>query len=320
MELTQIYQPIQKDLEKVKAEIKSISNVDFPWLSEQLEHVVKGVGKGIRPALTLLCGKFYQYDITYLLPMAVSVELMHTSTLVHDDAIDKSLVRRGLATINKLWGEDIAILLGDYLFAKAGEYVADTQSPHAIKLFSHTLAIISSGEINQFLASFKLEQTRENYFQRIGGKTAALFSLATQSAGILSRAPEESTTILHEYGYNLGIAFQIVDDILDFVGTEDTLGKPVGSDLVQGTLTLPAMLLLDKYPGDNPVRRSFEKRNREEVQAAIALIKNSSVVEECYHIAAEYCHKACRNLDRLPEKPARDSLLKLADYVIARRV
>jgi hypothetical protein len=122
--------------ERVKANLSSISDIKFTWLAEQLAYIVRGSGKGIRPALTLLSGRFYDYDLTKLMPMACAVELLHTATLVHDDAIDKSSVRRGNATINKLFGEDVAILMGDYLFAKAGEFVSDTQSPRAIKLFS----------------------------------------------------------------------------------------------------------------------------------------------------------------------------------------
>ena len=278
--------------------------------------MVKETGKGIRPALTLLSGKFYKYDLTYLLPMAVSVELMHTATLVHDDAIDKSVVRRGQPTINRIWGEEIAILMGDYLFAKAGEFVADTQTPRVIKLFSQTLGIISSGEINQFLGAFKLEQSRENYFRRIYGKTASLFALATESGAILSQAPEESVAILKEYGENLGIAFQIVDDILDFTSTEAAMGKPVGSDLTQGTLTLPAMLLMERYPEDNPVKRLFETRDKKNVALAIEMVRNSSIIEECYRVASEYCAKACRNLNLLPENASRQALLELAKYVI----
>ena len=319
MELSRIYSPIQKDLARVKDELKSISKVDFPWLSEQLGYVVKGSGKAMRPALTLLAGKFYDYNLTYLLPMAVSVELMHTSTLVHDDAIDKSVVRRGQPTINKLWGDDIAILMGDYLFAKAGEFVSDTKNPRVIKLFSQTLAIISSGEINQFLCAFNLEQSREDYVQRISRKTASLFCLATESGAILSGAPETSVEILKEYGYNLGIAFQIVDDILDFTGTEETLGKPTGSDLAQGTLTLPAMLLLERYPEDNPVKRLFESKDNKNIALAIEMISNSSIVEECYSVASDYCSRACQNLNQLPGNASRQVLVELADYVIARK-
>lgn len=319
MELSHIYASIEKDLTKIKDELRSVSRVDFPWLSEQLSYVVTGGGKGIRPALTLLSGKFYNYDLTYLLPMAVSVELMHTSTLVHDDAIDKALVRRGQSTINKLWGQDIAILLGDYLFAKAGESVADTRNPRVIKLFSQTLAIISSGEINQFLGAFQLEQTRENYLQRISSKTASLFALATESGAILSQAPETAVEVLRDYGYNLGIAFQIVDDIMDFTSDEKTLGKPVGSDLVQGTLTLPAMLLLERYPEDNPVRSIFENRGAQDIARAIEMVRNSSIVEDCYQLATEYCTKACQNLNLLPDNTSRQSLAALADYVTKRK-
>ena len=320
MELSTIYQPIQEDLVKVKDSLRSIIKVDFPWLSEQLSHVVRGSGKGIRPALTLLAGNFYHYNLKYLLPMAACVELMHTATLVHDDAIDKSVVRRGRPTIYQAWGEEPAVLLGDYLFAKAGEFVSDTQSPRAIKLFSQTLATISSGELSQFFGAFKLEQTRQHYFQRIASKTASLFSLATESGAILSEAPEKSVTALKEYGSNLGIAFQIVDDILDFTGTEDELGKPVGSDLAQGTLTLPAMLLLERYPEDNPVKSLFENKDKQKnVELAIELIRNSSIVEECYTVAAEYCAKAYQNLSLLPDNSSRQALTDLTNYVIVRK-
>ncbi len=320
MQLSTIYHPIQEDLIKVEQRLTSLSKVDFVWLSEQLGYIVSGGGKGIRPALTLLSGKFFHYNLEYLLPMAAAVELMHTATLIHDDAIDKSSVRRGRPTINKVWGEDKAVLLGDYLFAKAGESVADTQSPRVIKLFSHTLGIISSGELNQILNAFNTEQTQEQYIQRISRKTASLFSLSTESGAILSHAPEESVKMLREYGYYLGIAFQVVDDILDFIGTEEELGKPTGSDLTQGTLTLPAMLLLERYPEDNPVRELFQRRGRpESINKAIELVRNSSIIEDCYTVATEYCAKACKSLELLPDNESRRSLIGLADYIVRRR-
>lgn len=320
MELNGIYQSIQDDLAQVKEYLRSIIKVDFPWLSEQLDYVVGGGGKGIRPALTLLSGKFYQYNLKYLMPMAGSVELMHTATLIHDDAIDKSVSRRGRATIYKLWGEEPAVLLGDYLFAKAGEFVADTHNPRVIKLFSQTLATISSGELNQFFSAYNLKQTREQYFKKISGKTASLFSLATESGAILSEAPEKSVKTLGAYGHHLGIAFQIVDDILDFIGTEEELGKPVGSDLTQGTITLPAMLLLERYPEDNPVKRRFENRDdQDNIKQAIDMIRNSPIVDECYIVASEYSARACQDLNELPENSSRKALFELAKYVVARK-
>ena len=316
MELKQIYAPIREDLNKVKDTIKSISRIDNKWLSEQLSYVVSETGKGMRPALTLLTGKLFKYDFTHLLPMAVSVELMHTATLVHDDAIDKAFTRRGQATINSRWGDEIAILMGDFLFAKAGEFVADTQTPRVIKLFSQTLGIISSGEIGQFRGAYNINQNREGYFRRIYRKTGSLFSLATQSGAILGKAPEKSVAIIKEYADNLGIAFQIVDDILDFTSTAEILGKPVGSDLTQGTLTLPAILIIERNPENNPVKRFFETRDKAVAAEAIDNVKNAEIIRECYKIAGEYCDKACRNLNKLPKNDIRQALYDLAEFVI----
>jgi geranylgeranyl pyrophosphate synthase len=270
----------------------------------------------MRPALTLLSGKLYNYNLTYLLPMAASVETMHTATLVHDDAIDKAKTRRGKTTMNNLWGDEIAILMGDFLFAKAGEFVADTQNPRVIKLFSQTLGIISSGEIGQFRGAYNANQKREDYFQRIYRKTGSLFSLSTQSGAILGEAPEESVTIMKEYGDNLGIAFQIIDDILDFISTEEKMGKPVGSDLIQGTLTLPAMMVIEHNPGDNPVTGLFENKDFSKVSQVIEIVRNTNIIQECYKIAAEYKEKACKNLKSLPGVPSRQSLFELAEFVI----
>jgi len=320
LELNQIYAPIRADLDLVRDTLRSISHIDYAWLSDQLAYLVKETGKGIRPALTLLAGKSHHYDLTRLLPMAVSVELMHTATLVHDDAIDNAMTRRGQPTINSIWGDEIAILMGDYLFAKAGEYVADTQVPRVVKLFSQTLGTISSGEIGQFRGAFQLNRDRESYFRRIYSKTASLFSLSTQSGAILSRAPEKIVAVMKGYGDNLGIAFQIVDDILDFTSTEVVMGKPVGSDLSQGTLTLPAMMLLERYPEDNPVRKMFETRDTENVTRAIRMVLDSTIIDECYNIAWEYRDKACDELGTLPDSVSRQALLDLAEFVVKREV
>ncbi|GAG85756.1 unnamed protein product, partial [marine sediment metagenome] len=217
MPLSKIYEPIQQDLAKVENMMKSVSKADLSWLPKQLahdlrnsgklaellDHSLKGGGKRIRPALTLLSGKFYNYNLDCLLPMATAVEIMHTATLVHDDAIDNSLVRRGRSTINKVWDDDKAILLGDYLFAKAGELTATTQNLQVIKLLAQTLMTITSGELAQSFSAFNLEQTRQQYLHRIISKTASLFSLATESGSILSQAPRKSVKVLKEYGHNL---------------------------------------------------------------------------------------------------------------------
>jgi geranylgeranyl pyrophosphate synthase len=325
LQLNDIYRLIGEDLAKVEGQIKSVTKVDSPVLAELLEHSLKEGGKRIRPVLTLLSAKFYDYNLDLLLPMATSVELMHTATLVHDDAIDDSAVRRGRPTVNSLWGEDRAVLLGDYLFARAGEFAALTGNLRVIRLFAQTLQIISSGEIDQTFDAFKLEQSRERYFKRIASKTASLFSLATESGAILSQAPEEQVKVLREYGYNLGIAFQIVDDTLDFVGTEEEMGKPVGSDLAQGTLTLPAMLSLERYPDENPVTELFRNRDmaegdkKKKIKEAIEMVAEPQIIKQCYEVASDYCDEACRHLVKLPDNPSRQALKDIAALVLSRK-
>ena len=320
MQLSAIYKPVEEDLVRVNEELSEVSKVEFPWLAELLDYSLKSGGKIIRPALTLLSGKLYHYNPDILLPMATATEVLHVATLVHDDAIDKSPVRRGRPTVYEVWGEDKAVLLGDYLFAKAGEFTAATQNLRVIKLFAETLRIISTGELDQIFKAFNLKQTYEQYIQRISRKTAALFILATESGTALSEAPEASIKIMNEYGYNLGIAFQIVDDILDFISTEENIGKPVGSDLAQGTLTLPSMLLLERYPMDNPVKRLFQNRDsQDDIKLAIEQVRNSSIIEECYTVASDYCTKACRDLNQLPDSASRQSLIDLADYIAQRK-
>jgi geranylgeranyl pyrophosphate synthase len=315
LELKQIYAPVQADLSKVKDILKTVSNMGDSWLSEQLNYLLSETGKGMRPAMTLLSGKCFNYNLNHLLPMAVSVELMHTATLVHDDAIDKAITRRGQATINSVWGDEIAILMGDFLFAKAGEYVADTETPRVIKLFSTTLGIISSGEIVQFRGSFNIKQTREDYFKRIYRKTGSLFSLATQSGAILGGASEETVGIMKEYGDNLGIAFQIVDDIQDFTSTEEKMGKPVGGDLMQGTYTLPAMMVNEQNPAHNPVKSLFETRDKKYAAETIEMVRDSSIVKECYKVADEYYERAVKNLKAIPKSASRQAFYDLAEFV-----
>lgn len=322
MKLTQIYAPVQPELIEVEARFRVIAETErdiFPDLHKMLTHILVG-GKIIRPALTLLSGKLHVYDHSRLVPMATASELLHIATLVHDDAIDKSDVRRWRETINKLWGEAKAILLGDYLFARAGEFVADTESVRAVKLFTQTLATISQGELRQSFDAFRLDLVRGNYIKRIARKTASLFAMATETGAILSQAPEEAIRALHDYGYNLGIAFQIVDDILDFVGTEEEMGKPSGSDLWQGTLSLPSLMLLERYPDNNPIRVLFETRQDQgNLKKAIEMVRGSSIIPDCYTVANDYGACACRALDILPDNSHRRALIELANYVLSRK-
>jgi len=231
LQIKEVYKLVKDGLAGVDEQFRLLAESQddtFPKLHEMLSHILCGRGKAVRPLLALHAGSLYHYNLQKLMYMAVASELMHIATLVHDDAIDKAGVRRGQLTINKIWGVDKAIIFGDYLFAKAAEYAVDTGSLRVVRLFSQTLEAISHGELKQGFSAFNLEQTFDEYLERITGKTASLFALATEGGAVLSEAPEESIQILKEYGQNLGIAFQIVDDILDFIGTEKELGQARG--------------------------------------------------------------------------------------------
>ncbi|MDD4873561.1 MAG: polyprenyl synthetase family protein [Dehalococcoidales bacterium] len=318
-----IYEPISGNVEKVKTMLTGISDeaaVSFPETGQMLRQILGG-GKLLRLRLVLHAGNFYNYNEQKILAMATGVELLHISTLVHDDAIDKAKTRRGRPTINSIWGTDKAIVLGDFMFARAAEFVADTESIRAVKLVAGGLGSISMGELRQGFSLYRLDQDFNQYLRRIIDKTASLFSISTESGAILSDAPEESVQILKNYGLNLGIAFQIMDDVLDFIGTEEELGKPVGSDLLQGILTLPSLKILEYYPGDNPVLRLFEGQgdSKQNVAEAIDLINNTSILEECLKVAQDYSRAACKDLDLLPSSPSTESLYALADLMIKRR-
>jgi geranylgeranyl pyrophosphate synthase len=298
----------------------SFARVDFPWLAEPLAYVLESSGKRVRPGITLLAGKFFQYDIDTLVPMATSIELFHNATLVHDDAVDNAMLRRGKTAVNSLWGDGVAVLLGDYLFSLAADLVSSIGNFRVMSMFAKTLTEISGGQLRETFSAYGWSQNRESYYEQIYSKTASLFAAATGTGAVLSDAPEEAVSALTSYGKNLGMAFQVIDDILDFIGDEGELGKPVGSDLLQGTLTLPVILLMEQRPQDNIQQGLAEKPgDQEEVSRVIEMVRNSSILEECYQIAGGFSSQACRDLEALPENASRGSLIDLADYVIERR-
>ena len=316
-----IFKPVDKELALVEKGIKDIANVEYPWLAELLDYIVNSGGKRVRPALTLLAGKLQgDYNLDVLLPVATGVELLHTATLVHDDTIDLSTRRRGKPTAASIWGWGIATLAGDYLFSQSAELVSRANNVRTDRLFAQTLMALCTGELEESFCSFDLNQTRESYYKRIGNKTASLFSMATESAGIVSEAPERVIRALKDYGYNLGMAFQVVDDILDFTASEDKLGKPVASDLLQGKLTLPAILLKKQRPDDNPIKAIFEDREKERsLKTAIEMICDSGIITECYKVAQSFVESACKALKTFPDSPSRRALIELADYVVERQ-
>jgi len=320
MELSSVYIPVEEDLVKVREALRNLGSPSSPWLFSPLDYLTQSSGKQVRSAITLLAGRFYNYNIDILLPMAAAVELLHTASLVHDDAVDGATTRRGNATIGALWGDATAVLLGDYLFANAAEMVSRTQNVRVMRLFAQTLMTMASGELGELSHVFDLNQTREQYYDRIACKTASLMSMAMESGAVLSNAPEDAVASLRSYGNNVGLAFQIVDDILDFVGSEDEMGKPVGSDLANGILTLPTILLIERSPEDNPVKRFVNNgKSPAELSYVVEAVSDLRLMDECYSIASDFYNRACSDLDRFPDNSEKRALLELASYVIRRR-
>jgi octaprenyl-diphosphate synthase len=320
VKLDDLYGPVQEDLDLIDEVIDALRDVDYRPMAEMLDLVLATRGKRLRPALALLAGKFGRYRLDLLAPLAAAIELLHTATLVHDDVIDNAATRRGRPTANSVLHNTTTVMLGDYMFAHAANFAAGTGNIDVIRLFSQTVITIARGEIGQDMAAYDARQTVRQYLQRIAGKTASLFAAACQGGSLLTAASKDRVEALRDYGYNLGMAFQIVDDILDFVGDEQEMGKPVGSDLSQGTLTLPSLLLLDRYPKNNPIRKLFTHRRRQEwLGQAVEMVRESDIPRESYQMAESFAKEAVEALTRLPRNAARRTLRDIVAYVLERR-
>ncbi len=316
-----IYEPVKDDLERVVENLRGLAGqARLSGDTGVLQHAVVSGGKKIRPVVTLLAGAGHPGHVDALVTMATAIELLHIATLVHDDTIDKADTRRGRATISSIWGNDVAVLLGDYVFATSATFVCDTGNLRVVRRFSETIMELARGELTEHFSTHNWNQTVDDYNQRIYNKTASLFCTAAEAGGVLSGAPEDESQALHQYGYNLGMAFQIMDDVLDFLGTEAELGKPVGNDLLQGTRTLPTLLFAERHPDEPIVKRlSGGGQDPEDLRALVGMIRDSSVMDETLAVMAGYREQALAALANLPASRSRQSLEALTDFVAERR-
>ena len=315
-----VREPILPDLDGVNRKLNAISKKQPLHISNQINHLFSNLGKGVRPIVTLLAAKFHDNDGSKAEIMASAVELLHIGTLVHDDVVDEAETRRGVVTISKLWGHNIAVLVGDYLFAESATLVCETDNIRVIKRFSETIMDLSSGQLNEHAMAYKLNQTKDGYLNCISLKTASLFETACETGAILSGADEKLIEALKCYGRNLGMAFQIIDDILDIDGSQVQTGKPIGQDLMHGIITLPSLLALNKNEGENPINYMFNNSNNESLlEECIKFVQDKNVLYECYQIAQDYCNNALESLNILDSNRYKESLIELASYVINRR-
>lgn len=317
---TSLFEPVENDLSILIDNLTSLVQAQHPILGAAAEHLFSAGGKRIRPAIVLLLSRATMkgLDIT---PrhrrLAEITEMIHTASLVHDDVVDDAELRRQVPTVNTLFGNRIAVLAGDFLFAQSSWYLANLDNLQVVKLLSEVIRDFAEGEIQQGLSCFDTDVTLEKYLQKSYFKTASLIANSGKAAVILSDAGEEIANKIYRYGRNLGLAFQIVDDILDFTTTTEILGKPAGSDLACGNLTAPVLFAMEEKPSLKMlIEREFSEEG--DLPQALDLINNSHGIEKARALAYQHSQLALEDLQCLPNSPAKESLMDLTDYVLSR--
>ena len=325
-----LLEPLAADLGRVERKMREPMHPEYPQLTAVLQSLLDSGGKRLRPALALLAGSFYPADSEKLVSFAASIELLHTATLVHDDLIDRAMLRRGRTTLNARWNMGATVLTGDYVFARAASLAAETENVRVMSIFADTLMAICSGELRQIFVRHDLpridgdeawKEALARYDHRIHAKTASLFAAATESASVLSGASTEQVNALREYGWHLGAGFQIVDDILDFQGDQEVLGKPVGSDLREGIVTLPVLYFLRQHPDDEKVAAVVRDGDDDSmVREIVSAIRESGAMAQAMDRAREFIAQSQATLTALPEGETRDIMHALADFTISREI
>jgi all-trans-nonaprenyl-diphosphate synthase len=315
-----LFAPVEADLHLLTDNLKQLVGARHPILYAAAEHLFGAGGKRLRPAIVLLISRatMPEQDITAKhRRLAEITEMIHTASLVHDDVVDESELRRGVPTVHASFGNRIAVLAGDFLFAQSSWYLANLDNLTVVKLLSQVIMDLAEGEIQQGLNRFDTSLSIEAYLEKSYYKTASLLANSSKAAGILSNVAPETAMNLYAYGRHLGLAFQIVDDILDFTGSEAELGKPAGSDLKSGNLTAPVLYALEHKPFlEVLIEREFAQEG--DLEQAIALIHDANGIDQARTLAHEHAQKAIYHLQDLPPSESRQTLIDLADYVLSR--
>jgi heptaprenyl diphosphate synthase len=322
MKLLDIYQILKHDLGIIEQELEQSVKSDHAVLGEASAHLLKAGGKRIRPIFVLLSGQFGSYDLEKLKLIAVPLELIHMASLVHDDVIDDAETRRGQLTVKSKWDNRIAMYTGDYIHAKALTIATQLDNPQIHRVLSKAIVQMCLGEIEQIRDFFNTEQTVRNYLLRIRRKTALLIAISCQLGAMTAGASAETVRCLYRFGYNVGMAFQIRDDLLDISGTEQQTGKPSGSDMRQGNLTLPVLLALrEANIRDELMREIIRIRNTEgqaDVSKAVSLIRSSNGLRCSEQLADRYIEKSLAALEPLPPIQAKKNLMEVARFIANR--
>lgn len=316
-----LFNQINTEMQEFETEFLEFVATDFPVLHDTSVHLLKAGGKRLRPAITFLAGKLYDSNSSILMSAAMALELLHMAALVHDDIVDESMTRRGCPTVKAQWGNIIAVQTGDYLFAKSLELIAKIDNPEVSRILAKVTVEMCKGEIQQIKSLFDTQQSLKHYYYRIKRKTALLIKTSCLIGGIVSKAPQRQVWALGAYGHALGVAFQIVDDILDINGDATELGKPIGGDLRQGVMTLPMISALELSPRREELNKLLSKADKTdpEVDLAISLIKESGAIDGSLRWVDLYVDRANKYLENLPMVKTREALKDVAEFIRTRK-
>ena len=313
---------VAADMNGVNAVILERMQSKVALIPELAGHLIAGGGKRMRPMLTLACASLLGYSGTRHHKLAAAVEFIHTATLLHDDVVDGSGTRRGKRTANLIWGNPASVLVGDFLFSRAFELMVEDGSLKVLKILSQASAVIAEGEVEQLTAQRRIDTGEEQYLHIIGAKTAALFAAACRISPVVAEAGDEAEIALESYGRNLGIAFQLIDDVIDYASDATTMGKGVGDDFRDGKMTLPLILAYARGSSDE---RAFweaavtgERISDEDLARAIALMRSSEALSDTIDRARHYGRRAIDALGSFPSGKAKAALTEAVEFAVAR--
>lgn len=311
-----LFSEISLDLQEVEAGLLKAVSAQEKMLTGIGTHLLRAGGKRLRPALFLLTAKIHEYNLDRLLPVAVSLELIHMASLVHDDVIDEAQTRRGYETANAKWGNTTAVLAGDYLFAQSFASISHIADSRIMNTMSRLVSNMCEGEIMQYTNAFNTAQTEEDYLIRIQKKTADFLSGACELGSYMAQAGARTDDNMKEFGHCIGMAFQITDDILDIMADDGQIGKPAGNDLKQGIMTLPVIYALHNSPDKNELRAIIERRvlTPEDVGKGMKIIRATDAVEYAYNLADKFIQKAKERVTVIQDRALRENFIRIADF------
>lgn len=312
-----MFEIVKSDLLLLETELLSVIHSPEKLITDISKHLVEAGGKRLRPALYFMCTKNQISSMEKIMPMAIAIELIHMATLVHDDVIDNATTRRGKSTANSCWGNHSSVLIGDYLFAKAFSLVANKASNEMLKVLTDVICSMCEGEINQNRSTFIADQTENDYLKRIEQKTADFIAASCELGGLAVELSSEETKALREYGYSLGMAFQITDDILDITASSEQIGKPVGNDLRQGIVTLPVIFALEHSADRDELREIVQTKNmsEEKIKRGLSIIQDTEAIEYSYKRVSDYLNHARSVIPASITGEHRDAFHAVADFV-----